>query len=323
MSENAAPGRCHEPRLPSVSVVIATRYRPDLLDRCLSSLRHQRVSPSAVIVVDNSVGDHATRGVVEDSGGKYLVEPRVGVSRARNIGALAAGTDVVAYLDDDAVPDSNWLSALLAEFRDPRVAAVTGRVLELAEGASAVHSATAAGRVVIFGGPTRLSFDRATVDWFERACFGGVGHGANFAIRRGVFGSWAGFDERLGVGTRMVGAEEHDAFFRLIDRGYRVVYTPAASVYHTEPAADAEVRRLRQRQLRSASAYLALLVTEEKRYRWRAAKYGLRVLAHRPRTWRTEPPAPQLGVWQTARARVIGVGVYLRMRFSPAPRDDF
>ena len=302
--------------LPSAAVVIATRHRPDLLDRCVSALERQSISPSSVIVVDNSRGDDATRAVAVASGARYLVEPRPGVSHARNVGALATTTDVVAYLDDDAVPEPNWLSALLSEFRDPRVAAVTGRILELGE----LDAVRQSSRGVIFGGPTRVVFDRGTVDWFERANFGGVGQGANLAIRRSTLTSWAGFDERLGAGTKMVGAEEHHAIFSLIDRGWRVVYTPAASVHHPYPSSEAEARRLRLRQLQSTSAYLALLLTEEKRFRWRTATYGLRVVAGRPVPWRTEPRGPKLGAWEIARARVTGVTLYLHTRLARSAR---
>jgi glycosyltransferase involved in cell wall biosynthesis len=309
MSENL-PFDGQEDTLPSAAVVIATRFRPDLLDRCVSAVREQSVLPATVIVVDNSAGDEATRAVAVGSGATYLVEPRLGVAHARNVGALAATTDVVAYVDDDAIPEPNWLAALLVEFRDPRVAAVTGSILELGEDGGAPESPRAA----IFGGPKRLVFDRGTVDWFERANFGGVGQGANLAIRLGT--SWSGFDERLGAGTRMVGAEEHHAFFRLIDKGYRVVYTPAASVRHPYPGNDAGARRLRLRQVQSTSGHLVLLLAEAKTFRWRTLRHGLRVVAGRPGVWRMESRAPKLGVWETAHARATGIARYLHTRFA-------
>ena len=302
--------------LPSATVVIATRYRPRLLDGCLSAVEHQSSSPSSVIVVDSSPGDEATRGVAASHGASYLVEPRPGVARARNVGAAAARGEVVAYLDDDAVPEPDWLCALLEEFRDAQVAAVTGRILALGDNGAA----GASDQAVIFGGPTRLVFDQGTADWFERANFGGVGQGANLAIRRTAFESWSGFDERLGAGTRMVGAEEHRALFQLIDRGYRVVYTPEATVRHPSPGSDAEARRLRLRQLQSTAAHVALLLAEERRFRRRTAKYALDVIAGRPRPWRTGAPTPKLGVRDTTRARATGVATYLRTRLaSPAP----
>ena len=297
--------------------MIATRNRPDLLDRCLGALDEQSVRPSAVIVVDNSAGDEATRVVARARNASYLVEPRRGVSYARNLGAREATSDVVAFVDDDAVPAGGWLASLLLEFRDARVAAVTGRIRELAEcGCVSDSRRVHASEPVVFGGPTRIAFDRTTVDWFERANFGGIGQGANLAIRRSVFASWAGFDKRLGAGTAIGGAEEHHAFFCLIDRGHRVVYAPAATVYHPSPATDAEARTLRLRQLRTASAHLALLLAEERRYRRPTAGYALRAIAGRPPMWRTETSEPQLSRLDVARARVGGIGAYVWVRLA-------
>jgi cellulose synthase/poly-beta-1,6-N-acetylglucosamine synthase-like glycosyltransferase len=309
--------------LPTVSVVIATRDRPALLERCLAALDEQVPAPAAVVVVDNSQGDRATREVAEARGARYLVEPRRGVSQARNVGARVTRSDVVAYLDDDAVPESGWLSALLVEFRDPRVAAVTGRIVGIADFDGRPRALRDQGRErVIFGGPEKLTFDRSTADWFERASFGGVGQGANLAIRRSVFASWPGFDERLGAGRPIVGAEEHHAFFSLIDRGYQVVYTPCASVLHPYPATVAGRRDLQRIQLATTSAHLALLLAEHSRYRRHAMMYALQALAGRRRPWRPEPHDGQLGTWRTAWAGVTGLGLYLRTRFATPRKHD-
>jgi cellulose synthase/poly-beta-1,6-N-acetylglucosamine synthase-like glycosyltransferase len=305
--------------LPTASVVIATRDRPALLERCLAALAEQLVTPAAVIVVDNSRGDKATREVADGRGARYLIEPRQGVSRARNFGARATRTDIVCYLDDDAVPESGWLTALLLEFRDPRVAAVTGRIVGLMSLDGTPHALRDEGRErVIFGGAERLTFDLSTRDWFERANFGGIGQGANLAIRRSVFASWPGFDERLGAGAPIIGAEEHHAFFSLIDRGYRVVYTPSASVLHPYPETLAERHKLRLGRVSTTTAYLALLLAEESRYRRHTARYALQALAGRRRRWRPEPHDPQLSAWNTATAGITGLGLYLRTRFGAA-----
>src|SRR5215213_8300081 len=110
----------------SVSVVISTRNRAALLRRCLEGVTNQVRPPLEIVVVDNTRGDEATRAVALEAGARYIVEPVIGVSRARNRGLDTARGDIVAFLDDDAVPDQTWLHALVDDFGDARVGAVSG-----------------------------------------------------------------------------------------------------------------------------------------------------------------------------------------------------
>jgi cellulose synthase/poly-beta-1,6-N-acetylglucosamine synthase-like glycosyltransferase len=308
-------GRTAEPALPSASVVIATRSRPELLARCLGGLSEQDTQALEVVVVDNSRGEDATRSAALAHGARYVVEPTEGLSVARNRGARESAGDVVAYLDDDAVPEPDWLSALLPEFLDPLVGAATGRILAANRGPTPAVP-TAGG--VLFGGSERIVFDRDSPDWFERANFGGVGEGCNMAIRKTVLRTWPGFDERLGRGTRFgaLGLEEHYAFFSLIDRGYRGVYTPGARVRHRFPETADELRALRLDQIAAASFQCALLLAEEPRYRRRAARYALEAVGGTRRSWRegTDVSLPSITGPQAAVARFRGAAYYLASR---------
>ena len=79
------------PRLvPGCSVIVCTRYRPDPLARCLASLATMDGPDPEVIVVDNTQGDPETERVTTRAGARYVVETRVGLSRARNAGIDAA-----------------------------------------------------------------------------------------------------------------------------------------------------------------------------------------------------------------------------------------
>src|SRR5436190_598073 len=83
--------------------------------------------------------------------------PARGGAWARNLGARATVLEVAAFLDDDAVPEPQWLAELLAEFADPDVAAVTGRILELEAGALDAGRTRDEQRArAIFGGAERL-----------------------------------------------------------------------------------------------------------------------------------------------------------------------
>lgn len=253
------------PAIPSCSVVICTRDRPETLDRCLEAVSALDYRRFETVVVDNAPGDDRAREVAQRHGARRVVEPIPGLSRARNRGARESTGDLVAYLDDDAIADSGWLGGLAAEFSDPRVMAVTGRILPLQpEGWQGRMSASMAGTDC---GNQRRTFDLETPAWFKFANFGGIGIGASMAVRRSAFEFWSGFNPRLGRGAAIPAGEENYAFFELIAAGYRVVYTPAAVVWHHAPQNFSELREQHLKTLVEAGAYLAFLVAERPDYR--------------------------------------------------------
>jgi GT2 family glycosyltransferase len=245
---------------PSCSVVICTRDRPEHLDQSLNALSSLEYPRFEILVVDNAPSNGLTRDVANRWGVRYTLEPLPGLSRARNRGASECGGDIVAYLDDDAIAAPQWLCGLAAEFKDPRVMAVAGRVVPLEPtGEQGRKCATIAG---VDRGERRRTFDLDTPSWFESANFGGIGIGANMALRKSAFNVWTGFNPRLGRGARVQACEENHAFFELIAAGYRVVYTPDAVVMHHAPQSLGELRAEHLRMLREAGAYLTFLLIE-------------------------------------------------------------
>jgi cellulose synthase/poly-beta-1,6-N-acetylglucosamine synthase-like glycosyltransferase len=305
-------------RLPSCSVVVCTRDRPVALDRCLEAVSRLAYPQVRVLVVDSAPKDNRALEVARRWGASYVAVPVPGLSRARNRGARECDTEIVAYLDDDAVPEPKWLSALAEEFKDPRVMAVTGRTLPLGE----ETEAEAASRPVcdLDLSPERRVVDQQTPLWFELANFGGIGGGTNMAFRRHAFELWPGFDERLGLGALVDGFEEHHAFFALIDRGYRVVYTPHAVVRHPYPRTMPELRVRHIRSLSAAAAYMTFLLVEESRYRWAVILYVAQAVRGKRRAWRpllpgTQPYARIVPRWRAFLAYLSGPFLYARSRF--------
>jgi glycosyltransferase involved in cell wall biosynthesis len=82
-------------------------------------------------VVDNTEGDEETKRVAAEFGAHYVVEPKAGLSRARKRGLAECKSDAVAYLDDGVIPDSNWLSALLASFARQKALRSTGKLVNI------------------------------------------------------------------------------------------------------------------------------------------------------------------------------------------------
>src|SRR5919109_5193805 len=96
---------------PVCTVVVCTRDRPEELKRCLAAVTRMEYSRFDVLVVDNAPMNGGAREIAAHCGARYVVEPVVGLSRARNLGSHACQSEILAYLDDDAVPERGWLTA--------------------------------------------------------------------------------------------------------------------------------------------------------------------------------------------------------------------
>ncbi|MEM7355634.1 MAG: glycosyltransferase family A protein, partial [Acidobacteriota bacterium] len=215
----------------SVSLVVPTCNRPRRLAACLGSLGELSHAPLEILVVDNAPSS-ATREVVESFPTvRYIAEPRRGSSAARNTGVEHSRGQLVAFVDDDETVHPDWLSWLVASFRDPSVALVTGLVLpsELTTEAQQIFEQ----RYGFGRGYVARTFDRAL---YRRTRHFGVpvweiGGSGNMAIRRDVFLALGGFDERLGAG-RAGGCEELELFYRVLAADLSCHYEPRAVTEH-------------------------------------------------------------------------------------------
>jgi glycosyltransferase involved in cell wall biosynthesis len=300
---------------PRCTVLLCTRRRTAHLDRCLQALAGLAYPNFDVLVVDNTCGDDETQKVAARWNVRCVAAPRGGLSHARNYGTRMTNAEIIAYIDDDALPEAKWLDALVAQFGDPLVMAVAGRANFLgpvSEGAPSCFSPGCA------DGPVgeRLAVDRQTPGWFELATSGSIGQGMNMAFRRRAFDVWPGFDERLGRGAALWGAEEHYAFFSLIDRGYRVVYTPEAVVSHPLLRAEREYRRHQIADTIALTAYLTLLLVEEPGYRTALLKFCWKALRRDPLRKRRRAGIPNMiPRWALPLLWLCGPVLYVRSLF--------
>jgi len=222
------------------TVAVCTRDRPDDLRRCLDALAVFARAGHEVLVVDNAPSTDESRQIVEASGfARYVREDRPGESAARNRALREASHDIVAFSDDDAMPDPGWLPALLRNFNDPLVLCVTGLTMpyELETEAQRWFE-----RYSPFGrGFVRTVFDGADVNpltaW--RA-----GASANMAVRRAALELIGPFSEALGCGTRSRTGSDYEFFVRILAAGYRIVYDPAALSWHRHRRTWNELRQV-------------------------------------------------------------------------------
>ena len=269
------PSPSCEEKLLTASVVVCTRNRPASLRSCLKGLAQLEHAPEEVIVVDNTEGDKETEAVAKEFGARYLIEPKPGLSRARNRGLAESNFEVVAYLDDDALPDIRWLGCLLEPFDDPQVALVTGRIVR-----SDVRPMDGAKQ------PAR-TLSNKDPEWFEIATFGGLGLGSNMAFRKRVGDRGAIFDERLGRGAPFEIAEENYAFALVLSRGDTAVFLPDAVVFHP-PGKPADIKQ----EARNLIAFSILLLAEFPERRRDLIRFLYRRIRRKPLTWPRDSPDP-------------------------------
>jgi O-antigen biosynthesis protein len=209
---------------PSVSVAVCTRDRTVGLRRCLDSLNLINYPRLELLVVDNASSDDSTARLVNEYPNvRYVREPCPGLDWARNRAILAAHGEIIAYTDDDAVVDPDWISALAAVFaQEPDVMAVTGLV-------APYELETEAQILFEKDGGFGYGFQRK---WYRQRGTGKFGTGANMAYRRELFNRIGFFDPALDVGTPSNGGGDLNMFLRVIKEGYTLIYEPSAIVRH-------------------------------------------------------------------------------------------
>ena len=216
-----------------ISAIICTYQRPDYLRHALKSLCDQSLPRDEyeIIVVDNAEEAQAEQVVRELDDGRinlrYVTEPKVGLSRARNTGLKLATARYVAYMDDDARADAHWLEALVAAFEQvtPTPAAVGGRVW------------------LDWHGEKPAWVPERHLSLFTHVDHGDGAHwlpnneylvGANIAFEREALNLVGGFDPNLGrQGAVLLSGEEAAIIAQFQKLGRGVYYEPKALVWHS------------------------------------------------------------------------------------------
>ncbi len=206
-----------------VSIVIVSRERPEALKRCLTAVG-QLAHPMFEVVV---VADPVSLALLpDDLAGRIRMAgfDRANISEARNLGIARAAGTVVAFLDDDAVPEPTWLARLTRAFDDPQVAAAGGFVL----GRNGISWQWRARDIRSDGRSLPLEVDpeEATV-LTGRPGRGIKTEGTNMAFRRDVLVAMGGFDPAYRFYL-----DETDLNLRLARLGAATAIVPNAVVHH-------------------------------------------------------------------------------------------
>jgi O-antigen biosynthesis protein len=222
-----------------LSVVIATKDRPEHLRACLQSLQRSAPPPDCdreVIVVGNGAPDPAleaaTLGQATDAlPMRFLTEARPGKAAAVNTGTAAARGSIVAFLDDDVTVDEQWAVELLAEFRRDRTLDLLGGCVRNPDRALRGFAISRNDHPVEIEATRQLE---------------GLAAGCNLAVRRHVLAAVGGRDTRLGPG-RGLAYEDIDFIRRVLRAGFRGRFSPRPVVFHRPGPRDRSVEYPRGR----------------------------------------------------------------------------
>ena len=242
----------------SLGILIATKGRPGQLRTAMEHALASVPPPDVLLVVDGDQ-ERSAEPVVEDLAGdgptdvRYLASAP-GLTRQRNLGLDAVGTDVVVFIDDDCNVEPSTFAHLNEAVASPGVVAATGRVLEPrkrrfggtmhAPGRRFVLGRRGEGSVTTFGYPRRIVdvHSPADVEYL---------HGCLMAVR-GDVGARVRFDERL-AGYAL--GEDEDFGFRVSREG-RVRYVPEAIGHHDDRGSASFDHRRFNRMVVVNRAYL-------------------------------------------------------------------
>jgi GT2 family glycosyltransferase len=208
------------------SIVIPNFNQRDLLSRCLASIARFAPEGTEVIVVDDASQDGSADMVREEWPSVRLIALRrnAGFCVAANVGWQSARNEVVELLNNDAEVKEGWARGALAEFQDPRVAAVAPLVRRL----PFQRRVDSAGDGIDFVGVARKRWEGAPFHQVEKETREVFSASASSAFyRRSALTQVGGFPEHYGSYF-----DDVDLGYRLRLAGWKTVFAPASEVRH-------------------------------------------------------------------------------------------
>lgn len=213
---NGTPRGMHEPRIaPAVSIVIPTFRRERVLLDTIAHVRALRGPPHEIIVVDQTPTHEpdttsALTALAAAGDIRWVRLEQPSITHAMNVGLEAAGGDVVLFLDDDVVPDTDLLSAHAAAHAAGSHI-VAGRVLQPWDDPLASDD------------PASFRFSSRRRQWIREVM------GGNLSVSRSLARRLGGFDENF---VRVAYRFEAEFAARALAAGERILFEPAATLRH-------------------------------------------------------------------------------------------
>jgi GT2 family glycosyltransferase len=177
-----------------------------------------------VVIVNGPSADGTARYLASlGDAVRVLENPERNLSLSRNLGIAAAAGELVAFLDDDTIPEPRWLEQLIAPFADERVAGAGGLVLD-ATGVRVQWRHLVVSRSGEHDFEPAPPLDRFVAPGADPFLYVA---GGNCAYRRAALAQVEGFDEEIEYNF-----DEAEVCLRLLDAGWRLVSLEDAVVHH-------------------------------------------------------------------------------------------
>ena len=197
---------------PLISVILCTYNGSRTLRGCLEALQRLRYPAYEVIVVDDGSTDGSDL-IAKDFPVRLLRTANHGLSHARNLGWQAAQGQIVAFVDDDAAPDQDWLTYLASAFATGDYAGIAGPNLAFPNDGLIAQCVDQAP-----GNPTHVLVTDQEAEHLP---------GCNMAFRKECLAAVGGFDPQF-----RVAGDDVDLCWRLQQHGWKLGFHPAAMVWH-------------------------------------------------------------------------------------------
>jgi cellulose synthase/poly-beta-1,6-N-acetylglucosamine synthase-like glycosyltransferase len=203
-----------------VSIVIPTKNEGDVLANCLNPIDQLDYPKDKieVIIVDGHSQDNTVE-TAKKYGCKVVYEDVGTRGGACNIGVKNAKGEYIAFTDADCVIQKDWLKNLIKQFNAEKIASVGGPNITPEDD---TEFAKCVGAVLSFLSKpgSRYGLDaKEVIETFHNS-------GCNAAYRKDVIEEAGGFNEKL------VTCEDEELDYRIRGKGYKILYTPDATVYH-------------------------------------------------------------------------------------------
>ena len=197
---------------PLISVVICTHNGSKTIDACLKQLLNINYSNYEVIIVDDGSTDN-TNKIAARYPFRLISTENLGLSNARNTGGNASNGEIIAYIDDDAIPDKDWLLYLAKSYRSTEFAAIGGPNIAPMNSSFIADCVDHAP-----GSPTHVLVSDIEAEHIP---------GCNLSVRKDVFVKIGGFDPRF-----LVAGDDVDFCWRIEEEGWKIGFNAAAMVWH-------------------------------------------------------------------------------------------